>query len=77
MQKPGIISISKIHKEEKIVAKPTDEQPRLNILNLGFRCRGVVAITTALLYSTKPEVSFCACSNTVCSVSKIRNGVDL
>ena len=72
MEKPEIISTSYIRKEEKIAAKFTDMQPKLNILNISFQCRGVVAITTVLLHSTNPEVRFCAGSNTVYSVLEIR-----
>ena len=39
--------------------------------------RGVVVITTAQLYSTNPELRFCAGSNPASGVSKIRNGEDL
>ena len=39
--------------------------------------RGVVVITTAQLHSTKPELKFCAGSNSARSVSEIRNGEDL
>ena len=31
-------------------------------------CRGVVTISTAQLYLTKPELSFCECSNPACGV---------
>ena len=41
------------------------------------RCHGVVVITIAQLYSTKPELSFCAVSNPACSMSDIRDGEDL
>ena len=37
-------------------------------------CCGVVVITTAQLYSTKPEVRFCAGSNPACSMSEIWDG---
>ena len=40
-------------------------------------CRGVVAITTAQLHSTKPELSFCADSNPAHGMSEIRDGEDL
>ena len=39
--------------------------------------RGVVAITTAYLHSTKPELVFCAGSNSACGVSEIRDSEDL
>ena len=39
--------------------------------------RGVVVTTTAQLYSTKPEVRFCAGSNHACNVSEIGDGEDL
>ena len=39
--------------------------------------RGVVAITTAQLHSTKPELRFCAGSNPARDVSEIRDGEDL
>ena len=39
--------------------------------------RGVVAITTAKLHSTKPELRFCADSNPARSVSEIRDDEDL
>ena len=39
--------------------------------------RGVVVITTAQLHSTKPELRFCAGSNTASSVLEIRDGEDL
>ena len=39
--------------------------------------RGVVVITTAQLYSTKPELTFCAGSNPARGVSEIRDGEDL
>ena len=35
-----------------------------------------VVITTAQLHSTKPELRFCAGSNSARSVSKIRDGED-
>ena len=35
-------------------------------------CRDVLAITTAQLYSTKPELGFCAGSNPAHGVSEIR-----
>ena len=38
--------------------------------------RGVVVITTAQPYSTKPELSFCAGSNPARGVSEIRDGED-
>ena len=41
------------------------------------RCCGVVVITIAQLYSTKPELSFCAVSNLARSMSDIRDGEDL
>ena len=37
--------------------------------------RGVVAITTAQLHSSKPEHDFCASSNPARGVSEIRDGV--
>ena len=37
---------------------------------------GVVVITTAQLHSTKPELRFCAGSNTAHAMSEIRNGED-
>ena len=40
-------------------------------------CRGVVVITTAHLYSTKPEPRLCASSNPAHGVSEIRDGEDL
>ena len=40
-------------------------------------CRGVVVITTPQLYSTKPELRFCAGSNRACGVSEICDGEDL
>ena len=39
--------------------------------------RGVVAITTAQLHSTKPELRFCAGSNPARGVSETRHGEDL
>ena len=39
--------------------------------------RGVVVITTAELYSTKPELKFCAGLNPAGNVSEIRDGEDL
>ena len=39
--------------------------------------RGVVVITTAQLYSTKPELRFCASSNPARGVSEIGVGEDL
>ena len=39
--------------------------------------RGVVVITVAQLHSTKPELRFCAGSNTARGVSEIRDGEDL
>ena len=39
--------------------------------------RGVVVITTAQLYSTKPELTFCAGSNPAHGVSEIWDGDDL
>ena len=39
--------------------------------------RGVVFITTAQLYSTMPELRFCACSNYAHSVSEICNDENL
>ena len=41
-----------------------------------FLCGGLV-ITIAQLYSTKPELRFCASSNPACGVSEIRNSKDL
>ena len=38
--------------------------------------RGVVVITTAQIYSTKPELRFCAGSNPARGVSEIRDGED-
>ena len=38
---------------------------------------GVVAITTAQLHSTKPELSFCTGSNPACGMSEIGDGEDL
>ena len=40
-------------------------------------CRGVVVFTTAQLYSTKPQLRFCAVSNPARSISGIRDGEDL
>ena len=37
---------------------------------------GVVVITTAQLHSTKPDLRFCAGSNSACGVLEIRNGED-
>ena len=39
--------------------------------------RGVVVITNAQLHSTKPELNFCAGSNTASGVLEIRDGEDL
>ena len=39
--------------------------------------RGVVVITTVQLHSTKPELRFCAGSNTARGVLEIRDGEDL
>ena len=39
--------------------------------------RGVVVITTVQLYSTKPEIRFCAGSNPARGLSEIRDGEDL
>ena len=39
--------------------------------------RGVVVITTVQLHSTKPELRFCAGSNTASGVLGIRDGEDL
>ena len=39
--------------------------------------RGIVVITTAQLYSTKPELRFCTGSNPARGVSEIRDGEDL
>ena len=39
--------------------------------------RGVVVITSAQLYSTKPELRFCAGSNPARGVLEIRDGKDL
>ena len=36
-----------------------------------------MVITTAQLYSTKPEVRFCACFNPAPDVTEIRDGGDL
>ena len=41
-----------------------------------WRC-GVLVITTAQLHLTKPELRFCASSNLVCGMSKIRDDEDL
>ena len=41
-----------------------------------WRC-GVVISTTAQLYSTKPELRFCAGSNPACGMSEICDGEDL
>ena len=40
-------------------------------------CRGVVIITTAQLYSTKPELRFCTGSFLGRGMSDIHNGEDL
>ena len=40
------------------------------------RRRGVVVIITAQLHSTKPELRFCAGSNSARGVSEIRDGED-
>ena len=45
-------------------------------LSVVWHC-GVAVITTAQLYSTKPELRFCASSNPSHGVSEIRNGEDL
>ena len=39
--------------------------------------RNVMVIATAQLYSSKPELRFCASSNTTCVLSEIRNCEDL
>ena len=39
--------------------------------------RGVVLIATGQLHSNKPELRFCAGSNTAHGVSEIRDGEDL
>ena len=39
--------------------------------------RGVVVITTAQLYSSKPELKFCPVSNLACGVLEIHDGEDL
>ena len=39
--------------------------------------RGVVIITTAQLHSTKPELRFCAGSNSAGGVLEIQDGEDL
>ena len=36
--------------------------------------RGVLAIITAQLHSTKPELRFCECSNPACGLREIRDG---
>ena len=38
---------------------------------------GVVLITSAQLYSTKPEIRFCTDSNLAHNMLKIRDGMDL
>ena len=38
---------------------------------------GVVLITTEQLHSTKPELRFCAVSNSARGMSQIREGEDL
>ena len=48
-----------------------------SIRTIAYWRRGVVAITTAQIHSTKPELMFCAGSNPACGVSAIRNGEDL
>ena len=40
-------------------------------------CRGVLVVTIAQLHSTKPELRFCADSNSARGVSEIRDGEDL
>ena len=40
-------------------------------------CCGVVVMNTAQLHLTKPEVRFCASSNTLCNVWDICSGEDL
>ena len=49
-----------------------------NLVTIGYNVhRGVVAITTAQLHSTKLELRFCAGSNHARGVSQIRNSEDL
>ena len=50
--------------------------PRRQKANGFWRC-GVVVITSAQLHSTKPELKFCAGSNSAGGVSEIRDGEDL
>ena len=54
-----------------------DSFPNLQVTQIHLWRRGVRAITTAQLHSTKPELRYCAGSNPACYVSKIRDGVDL
>ena len=49
----------------------------MNCKYLLFDIYGVVVITIAQLYSTKPELRFCAGSNPAHGVSEIRDGEDL
>ena len=48
----------------------------LSLVNHLWRC-GLVVITTAQLHSIKPELGFCAGSNSARGVSEIRDGEDL
>ena len=43
----------------------------------GKTCCGAVVINIAQLHLTKPEVRFCASSNTLCNVWDICSGEDL
>ena len=59
-----------------VMIHPVNEIYIIEEINNLWR-RGVVVITTAQLHSTKPELKFCAGSNSARGVSEIRDGEDL
>ena len=69
-------------KRFKVEQVNDDNQPYLSVICYAsvvqwLRRRGIMFITTAQLYSTKPEFSFCAGSNRARGVLEICDGEDL
>ena len=80
LRRPRVANFADITKNSTKFTKTTYVDSRIKRSKIyalkWWRC-GVVAITTAQLHSTKPELRFCAGSNPACGVSEIRDGEDL
>ena len=63
--------------QEKYFKSVSKVPPKQIIDEVLLWCHGVMVINTAQLHSIKPELRFCAGSNSALGVSEIRDGEDL